>query len=575
MYLDAFTISSLVDEFMDVLVGGRVQDVIDVDPTGFGLEIYAHRQRRYLYLSADQQMPRAHLVGDKLRRGLYKPTQLGLLFRRYIEGALLIHIRQPQWERIMFIDVEHPTMGESRIVVEPMERRANVLLLRDDGIILDCVHRIGPEENRYRLSLPNHQYKLPPPLEDRLSPFELRLSQINSLFANSDDEKGKAFRLLTRNILGFSPLLAREVIFRASGDVNQKVADVDSQAIYEAVQELMQALQKRAWQPGIAGAEMIEAYSVYPLTYLPNWRQVSSTSEAMTEYYGAAVGEEAYNQAKKPVQAAIEEGKIRFGAKLESMKNSLKDERELAHLQRSGELILAYQYNIEEGQTELKAQYDYDAPELVIKLDPDLTPVENAQKYFDKYNRAKRARENVPQLIEEAQHELDYILQLENDLQMATNWPEIDDVIQALQQKGLDVVENKKIKRIGGGGRSGPMKITKDGYIIWIGRNSRQNEQVTFRTANSDDLWLHARGVPGAHVVIRNDGRRIPESLIETAASIAAYYSAKRNDTKADVDVTRCKYVRPIKSAGPGMVTYRNEDTLTVRPANEEVLQND
>jgi predicted ribosome quality control (RQC) complex YloA/Tae2 family protein len=291
----------------------------------------------------------------------------------------------------------------------------------------------------------------------------------------------------------------------------------------------------------------------------------------MTEYYGAAVGEEAYTQAKKPVQEAIDEAKAKYGAKLDSLEFSLKDQSEMEHLQHSGELILAYQYTIDSTQTELIAQYNVDEPALTIKLDPELTPLENAQKYFDRYNRAKRAHNNVPELIGDTRNEWNYILQLENDLQLASNWSEIDDVIQALQIRGY-LVQNKKVKRLGGGGRSGPTRLTHDGYVIWVGRNSRQTEQVTFKTANSDDFWLHARNVPGAHVIIRNDGRRIPDELVEQAASIAAYYSSKRGDTKVDVDITRCKYVKAIRGAGPGMVTYRNERTITVEPQNEEIL---
>ncbi|MBZ0293370.1 MAG: NFACT family protein, partial [Anaerolineae bacterium] len=155
MYLDAFTISALVDEFLDVIVGGRVQDAIDVDETGIGLEIYANHQRRYLYMSADLQVPRLHLVEDKLRRGLSQPKMVGLLFRRYVEGGIVTHVSQPPWERVIQIDVEGP-QGDVTIIVEPMERRSNILLVQE-GVILDCMRRVGPEDNRYRLSLPAHE----------------------------------------------------------------------------------------------------------------------------------------------------------------------------------------------------------------------------------------------------------------------------------------------------------------------------------------------------------------------------------------------------------------------------------
>lgn len=569
MYFDALTLAALVDEFDEKIVGGRVQDTIDVDPTGMGLEIYAHRQRRYLYISADQQTPRVHLVDGKLRRGLFKPTQLGLLFRRYVEGGIVEKIHQPEWyERILYIDISH-VEGKFRIVVEPMERRANILLLNDDDVILDCIHRVGPKNNSYRLSLPNHDYKLPPPM-DRFNPKDVTVEQMQEALDN-EDPKQKVRYMLTSALVGFSPLVAQEVTHRTYDYYNQKVRDADAEALHDTVHALMEPMTRHEWTPGIAGEDdVIEAFSVYPLTVIENWRRVESISEALAMYYTSITGEQAYNQAKEPVRDALDEAKAKYNAKIQSMKESLRDESDIDRLQKSGELILAYQYTLDSNQTELVAQYDVEGDAMHIQLNTDLTAVENAQKYFDKYKRAKRARKRVPRLIKAAQQELDYILQLETDLEMAQSWPEIDDVIQAVQERGFAVHE-KKVRRIGGAGRSGPMKLTdKDGFVIYVGRNSRQNEQVVFRIANSDDIWLHARDVPGSHVVIRNDGRRISSELIEEAASVAAYYSSKQRDTKVDVDVTRCKYVKAIKGAGPGMVTYRNEDTMTVQPRSAE-----
>jgi len=239
------------------------------------------------------------------------------------------------------------------------------------------------------------------------------------------------------------------------------------------------------------------------------------------------------------------------------------------HLRKSGELILAYQYSVITGQTELRAQYDFDAPELVITLDPKQSPLENAQSYFDRYNRAKRALEGVPALVKATRNELAFLAQLETDLEFASNWPEIDEVQQALQAAGY--WRGKRAGRVGGG-QSAPLRVvTPAGYVIWVGRNSRQNEQVTFKKGSKDDLWLHARDVPGAHVVIKFDGRTIPETVIEQAASIAAYYSARRSDGSVPVDVTQVKYVRKIKGAAQGMVTYRNEQTRNVAPQDEKV----
>lgn len=563
MYFDVFTLSALVDEFMDTLVGGRVQDSIDTDETGLGLEIYANRQRQYLYLSADNLAPRVHLMGEKLRRGITKPRQLGLVFRSYVEDGLVTHVSQPAWERILQIDIDGPK-GPVTVIVEPMQRRSNILLVQN-GIIVDCMRRVGPEDNRYRLSLPAHAYVPPPPQTDKLDPKAVSVEDLDALMDANTDPKRRAHHLLSASVLGVSPLLGKEIVLRACGDSSAKVGDVSVEGLFDALQALMQPLFRREWQPGIAQVDgLVEAFSVYPLESLSGWEPVESISAALTAFYGPPVGDDAYDAAKKPIHALIQQTKGDLKAKLASLERSLTDESERDHLRQSGELVLAYQYMLQKGATELKAQYDPEGPELVIPLDPKLTPLENAQRYFSRYDKAKRALEDVPELVESTRHEIDFLDQLATDLDMALNWPEIDEVQQALQSRGY--WRGKRVGRMGGG-KSAPMRyVTPDGFVIWAGRNSRQNDLVTFDKGSSDDFWLHARDVPGAHVIIKYDGRTIPEEVIERAAEIAAYYSARRSEGRVIVDVTRRKYVKKINGAGPGMVTYRNETTRTVAP---------
>ncbi|GEM_PF-1331745 len=570
MYFDAFTLSALVDEMLDTLVGGRVQDVLDVDGTGFGLEIYANHKRHYLYISADTHTPRLHVVPDRLRRGIERPTQLGLLLRRFIEGAKLTHVSQPEWERIVHLVFEGEA-GEFTLIVEPMERRSNIILVQD-GMVLDCTRRVGADENRYRVTLPNHHYQPPPPMTNKLNPFTLNTGQLSDVLAQNDDPKRKLSHWLSANLLGFSPLLAKEVVFRGFRELNITADKADVSLLHEAIETLITPLKTRDWQTGASwDGEVATAYSVYPLTHLPNWKRTETVSDALVAYYGALVGVDAYNEAKKPVKAVIDEVKAKINAKLASLDMGLKDESEMEHLKQSGELILAYQYTLKPKQTVLKAQYEVEGEPVSVVLDPTMTPLDNAKKYFDQYNRAKRAQAGVPQLIEETKLDLFYTGQLENDLRQAMNYPDIEDVVNALQARGW-WQSSARAKR--GGGRSGALRLTKDGYVAWVGRNSYQNETVTFKHGNPQDLWFHARGVPGAHGVLRNDGRRISDELIAQIAAIVAYYSASRNENRVIVDVTRVKYVKKIKGAGIGMVTYRNEETVTVTPKNEEILQN-
>ena len=570
MYLDAFTLSALVDEFMDTLVGGRIQDSVGVDDDSIGLEIYAAHRRQYLYISADNRQPRVHIVPDKLRRGIAKPSQLGLMIRRYVEGGVIDHISQPAWERIIHIDVDGPE-GLVTIIIEPMERRSNLLLVQG-GVIMDCLRRVGADENRYRVSLPGKEYVPPPPQIGKIDPTRITYEDMIGIVEANDDPKRKTHTLLTAHILGISPLIGREIVFCAAHDAEQKANHADPGLLYNALRDVIAPLVRREWQPGIVETDRgVTAYSVYPITHVAGWHAVVSVSEAMTRFYNAPVGEDAYNAAKSGAREEIEEARAKLSARLASLRRSMTDDREREVLRQSGELILAYQYTLTREQTELRAQYEQDQPDIVIPIDPEKTPLENAQRYFDKYNRAKRALDDVPTLIADTENEYALVDQLATDLDLASNWGEIDEVQQALQAHGL--WRGKPTARIAGGNKSAPLRfVTIDNFVIFVGRNSRQNEMVTFDKASPQDIWLHARGVPGAHVIIKSDGRRTPDDVLDTAAALAAYYSAHRGEAHAVVDITERRYVKKIKGGASGMVTYRNEVTRTIKPRDEKDL---
>jgi predicted ribosome quality control (RQC) complex YloA/Tae2 family protein len=283
----------------------------------------------------------------------------------------------------------------------------------------------------------------------------------------------------------------------------------------------------------------------------------------MTAYYGAPVGMEAYNAAKEPVMEQIDAAIDRLRGKLFSLEQQSADDAKIESLRKKGELTLAYGATLAPKQTAFRAQYEPDGPELEIDLDPRLSYSENAAEYFEKYEKAKRATRQVPRRIARTRHEIRYLQQLKTDLHMAENWPEITEIREQLQDEGYWQGSRAATPR---GGRPGMRRFTDDGYVILVGRNARQNHELITERAGGRDLWLHARRIPGSHVIVKNDGRPIPDRVIQHAAELAAYYSAGRHDTNVEVDITERRYVRPIKGGKPGMVTYQNEETLTVRP---------
>ncbi|MCC6798767.1 MAG: NFACT family protein, partial [Anaerolineae bacterium] len=431
MYFDAVTIRALVTELDARLSGGRIQDSVQIDAASFGLEVYANRERHYLLLSADQRYPRVLLADEKMRRGVQKPSPLGLLLRRYAEGARIDAVRQPLWERLIVFTIDGPE-GAFDLIIEPMERRANLLLVRDDGIIADCVRRVGPDENRVRVSLPGHHYRPPPPQKLKRAPSTLTLALLGDLLDSAPGEQTR--QVLTQHVLGFSPLVAQEVVYRVTGAISTRAADTSPRALLAAIDGLFSALDRGEYQSGVVqDGSAVTAYAVYEITHLPGWEPRATVSEALKQFYGPLTGEDAYDAARRPIAAALDEARERVQKKLDALDRSLADEAALEQLRQSGELLFAYQHTLAPGQAEFKAQYEVDGPELTIALDPSLTPVENAKEYFEKYERAKRARAAVPELISAARQEIAYLDQLATDLALASNWPEIGEVQAALQ----------------------------------------------------------------------------------------------------------------------------------------------
>jgi predicted ribosome quality control (RQC) complex YloA/Tae2 family protein len=358
------------------------------------------------------------------------------------------------------------------------------------------------------------------------------------------------------------------VVFRATGDPQTKVSSCDRiSPLLDALLDAWIPYWEHEWQPGvILGSDgLVVAFAPYPLTHLGHPQPAESISAALGRYYQALLGITPYAAAKAPLQKAIQTARRRISRRRESLVQRAPDPTTLETLRKKGELILAYSSAITSGQTELCAQYDPDGPPLTIALDPKLAPVANARTYFQKYEKGKRAAADAPNRLKTTDLEIVYLDQLAIDLELAANWPEIDEVRDALSTAGF--LKRRPPTRPQGS-RSKPLRVvSEDGIVILVGRNSRQNEQVTFQQANPNDLWLHARGVPGGHVVIKNGGRPVPDRTLQQAARLAAEHSAARGERNVSVDVVSCKKVRRVSGgkAKPGMVRYSGEETLRVK----------
>ncbi len=566
MYIDAVTIAALTAEFNETLLGGRVQKVVQVDEMSVGMEIYANHHRHYLLISARSDAARCLRVSDRLRRGTEKPSPLMLLLRKYVDGARLNAITQPPWERILWFDFDGEE-GDTRLIAEIMDRRSNLILTDHESRVMEAIKRVGADRNRYRVTLPGQPY-VPPPPQNKIAPDAVTAPMISEFLQKSADTP--AWRVLVNNLAGCSPLFAREVVFRAGEDAEAPAFDLDPSYLYAALFDAVEDINNHRWWPTLVPGEepdTYRAFAAYKLTHMAGWQPASTISDAVRAYIAAPTTFDAYAPAKKTVEGQIEEALTRLNKKLAAMERQSVPENEIEVLRKKGELLLAYGPTLEDGQAEFSAQYDFDAPPLTIRLDPTLTYVKNSQVYFARYEKARRAQDELPRLIRGTRREVAYVEQLQSDLALAESWPEIEEVRAALQEAGY--WQGRKTRGPGGGKPGIRRFTTAEGFVIMVGRNAAQNHVLVTERSNRADLWLHARNVPGSHVIIRNDGRPIPGAVIEGAAALAAYYSSRREDGTVEVDVTERRYVRPIKGGKPGMVTYKNESTLTVVPSHQ------
>lgn len=559
--IDALTVRALGAELQGTIAGGRVQNLYFLAPQVIGLEVYATHKRHYVLASAEPQHARLLLVTEKLRSASVPLTPFFLLLKKYLMGAFVNRVQVVTRERILRIEFDHHEQGISTLVAELMGNRTNLILLDAGGNILDAIRRIPPADNRARAIVPRTKY-FPPPPQAKTDPLKLTAAQLESLLENARGET-LAERLVA-SLAGTSPLLGREIAFRVSGASD---APYDPACVTKTLEQLT-----RFWvgpaEPSLAlDGERIVEVAAFALKQYPQAMDIPSMSAALERFFGV---EESYEAVKEPLRAQIQATLDKMERTLASLNRELIGADEIETLKLKGEMILGYQYELTEGQTRLHAPVS-DELVLDITLDPDLSPVENANRYFDEYKRARDARERVPERIANVENDIQYARQVSNDLDLAESRVEID---QALEQaREANLIRMTPLRAGGRAPRSEPRQyLSPDNLYVLVGRNARQNDALTFERSKPDDLWLHARGYAGSHVVILSNGADVPARTLEFAAALAAYYSQARAGGAVDVIYTPRKNVHRVRGAGahPGLVTVKEERVLRVRPNSPE-----
>lgn len=567
MHFDALTLACMAAELNQTLCPGRIQQVLLVDEHTLGLEVYTPGTRHQLLLALQPNMARIHTVSYKLRRGASE-TPLLLLLRKYVRDARLTAITQPDsTERVLRLQFEHAEVGVTTLVVELIGRQPNALLLSPTGRILECLHHL-PAVGEGRALLPGRPYA-PPPAPAKLPPLDDGRADYYDQLAQIVAQPGPLWKALVAGIAGLSPTAARELAWRAhaGSDAGQ---DVSVLAVAQALQELWAPVQSGAWQPGlIEEAGALVGFAAYPIHFRGQFIPHPSLSVALERFFIANAGVRSVDQyaaLRAQVLAQVARAETQITRRLAALAGDEPAPGAANLLRTQASWLLAFADQVTPGQAVLEV--DTGESTLRIELDAALSPVEQAQRMFKRAAKLERAAQIIPQRRAELLADQALLAQLALDAQRAANQPELAAVVEELRRAGF-VRTPLRRERAAAGGEGGPLRYrTVRGAEIILGRNARQNEQVTFKLARGDDAWLHVRGAPGAHVIVRPSGVAPDERDILAAAQLAAYHSSRRGERRVDVIVTLRRWVSRAPGGRTGQVIVAQERVVSV-PAEE------
>jgi predicted ribosome quality control (RQC) complex YloA/Tae2 family protein len=601
MYFDALTLAAVADELRATILDGRVQRARLPSPLSVALEIYAHGRRQHLLLSAHPQWTRAHLCVAKPSRGVERDTPLLLLLRKYVVGGRIVAVEQPALERVLILSIAkgphtrniglsgpHPptlspvVAGEGpgvrprddedseseeeelteplrcELIVEAMERRGNIVLVGDDNIILESARHITPRMSR-RPVQPREPYELPP-AQDKRDPRHATADGVRALL--EQPSAPTLARGLVAAYRGLSPLAGREAAFRATGQPDPPLApDLPWEPIAAAVRELWSA----PWQPCLVfDAGEPAAFAPYALTHLAPFEVEPATSATLELFYAARERLSSHEQRRDAVRQELLEARERIDRQRRLLGVELERAQDLERLRWEGEMIYGFLHAIQPSQIVLEVEG------REIALDPGRTPVENAQERFHAYDKAKGALAGVPERLRAVEARLAGLDETLTLLDLAEGFEAIEGIAREAVEQGYlrEPTTARKRQKVR---PQPPLRVESgDGFTIYVGRSAGQNERVTFAIGSPDDLWLHARGIPGAHVIVKSGGREVPEQTLLEAAALAAYFSKGRDEAGVDVEIARRALVRRVPGGPPGLVTYRAERAVRVAPRAPE-----
>ena len=580
MALDGIAIACMAKEIRERLTGGKITRIAQPETDALMLTIKNQKDTWKLFVSAGASLPLVYFTETNKPNPMTAPN-FCMLLRKHIGGGRITGVSQPGLERILIFEIEHLNeLGDvckKKLIAEFMGKHSNLIFCQEDGTIIDSIKHIPASVSSVREVLPGRPWFIPDTMnkQDPLTVSEAVFSQVLS---EKPMPLGKA---LYTGFTGLSPVMAEEICYTASLDSSlsaNALSEMETVHLYHIFSQFMDDVKTGSFSPCIAydGTLPVE-FSALPLSHLTSYEKkpYSDMSTVLESYYASREAMTRIRQKsaelRHTVQTALERNRKKYDLQLRQLKDTEKRDKFRVY----GELINAYGYGLEPGAKTLEALNYYTNETIKIPLDDTMTPQENAKRYFDKYGKLKRTCEALTELTRETKEEIDYLESVSASLDIARNEEDLTQIKEELRESGFVRKRNPRDKK---------PKITSvpfhyvssDGYQIYVGKNNLQNEELTFKFASGNDLWFHAKGIPGSHVIVKTDGKtvdQLPDRLFEEAAALAAWYSRGRGNDKVEIDYVEKKQVKKVAGAKPGFVIYHTNYSMIAEPSLEGVRE--
>lgn len=567
MAFDGITVAALVQELRDNLTGGRIAKIAQPEPDELLLTIKTPAGQRKLYISASASLPLIYLTDENKLSPMTAPN-FCMLLRKHIGNGRITSISQPKLERIISLHIEHLNelgdLCEKKLIIEIMGKHSNIIFCDDKDMILDSIKHVSAQISSVREVLPGRTYFIPDTME-KSDPLSVNEKKFLDTLKEKPVPLGKA---IYTSFTGISPVIAEDICFLAGLDSQLPASELDEDTLLHLFRQFsyyMDDVRGCHFHPCIYyDGTSPKDFGAVALSHFSNYtkQEFTSISEVLNTYYATKNTLTRIRQKSADLRHVVQTALERNRKKYELQKKQLRDTENREKYKVYGELIHTYGYNLAPNSRELTALNYYTNEEITIPLDPTLTPPENAQKYFNKYNKQKRTFEALTELIQETADDIHYLESISNSLDIALTEADLIQIKEELMQTGyVRRKYTKKKEKI----TSRPMHyISSDGYHMYVGKNNLQNEELTFSFANGNDWWFHAKGAPGSHVIVKTGGDELPDRTFEEAGRLAAYYSKNRGSDKVEIDYVEKKHVKKPNGSKPGFVVYYTNYSLVI-----------